>query len=240
MANFNLTTVALAVSLAGAVSIAQAKPVSYTFTAEVNSLVATTDDGGFHDVDYAELAGRHIARGEKLVGTITYDAANAQFLQDSDPSTPGTSYDYRLPTFKLEYKLASGGFTYASADPGFASVVNATPSDSLLFQSFMLAQDHGMDLRSSASFGLGDLNGKLLNSAAMPASINTLFPGLLAQSGFGGGLATLDGAEFFSFGAQLMSLAPAASPSAVPEPGTYMMMFAGLGAVGFAARRKRS
>ena len=52
----------------------------------------------------------------------------------------------------------------------------------------MLAQDLGMDLRSSASFGLGDLNGKLLNSAAMPASINTLFPGLLAQSGFGGGL----------------------------------------------------
>jgi hypothetical protein len=228
---------ALVLALAGAMSSAQAAPVSYSFTAEVSSLSAY-QNGSSSDTPYAELAGRHLALGEKLVGTLTYDASSAQFAFDNDPGSPGTNYAYNVPTFKLEYTSESGGYSFSSSDPGFANVTNTAAFDSLSLESAVFPVEQGAQLRSVSTLYFGDNSGTLFTSAAMPASINSLFPGLLAQSVLGGGITLLDGSAYFNYGARLTSFAPSAV-SAVPEPETYMMMFGGLGLLGLAARRKR-
>lgn len=237
MTNFKLSALALVLSVAGAMASAQAAPVSYTFTAEVNSLKAF-EGGTYGDVAYAAIGGRHISLGEKLVGRLTYDAAGAQFEGDLNPDVPGTYYAYSIPTLKMEYTFASGGFNFTDNNMGFATVINDAPNDLLTFETYGRPVEQGLDLHSRGTITLGDANGLFLNSIAVPGSIDTLFPGLLAQSAMAGHLTTMDGGQYFNFDAKLTSFAPSAV-SAVPEPETYMMMFAGLGMLGMAARRKR-
>ena len=236
MINFKLSALALAMAVAGATTSAQAAPVTYNFTANISSLSELQSTGSFADVASASLGGSHIALGEKVSGSITYDAATAQFAFDNLPDEPNTSYSYALPTFNLQYKTESGGYSFSSVpgNPDSATTFNDPTGDSLTFDSVSTEQRLGLDLLNYIRFGFFDQSSQLLNSAAMPASLGAA--GQVVGS-FAGIFRTTDFTSNINYSATLTSFAPAVT--AVPEPETYAMMLAGLGMLGMAARRKR-
>jgi hypothetical protein len=236
MIQFNLRRLALAIPLAGALSMsaAQAAPVTYNFAGSITSLSEMQSGGWFENVAHAELGGSHLALGEKIVGSITYDAANAEFASDLAPGAPNTNHVYNVPTFSLQYKTESGGYSFSSfpGNPGQAVTFDSPTGDSLGFQAYSLNSQLGLDLLNQILFGIGDPSGQLLSSAALPASF-----GSSAGAGISGIFRTTDFGSIINYSANLTSLTPVVM--AVPEPETYAMMLAGLGMLGMAARRKR-
>jgi hypothetical protein len=232
-------TCLLAVGAAGA----QAAPVTYNFTGQVGSINVFTSDnwGGSwkYGVAEAEIAGRRVALASKVIGTITYDAGDAEALIDLDPSAPGSNVSYNLGTFKLEYTVVTqGGFHHNSSGAGFAETRNDHPGDALLIQSYTFGIEQGMTLRSLTGLNFNDATGDLLESGLMPAEINTSLPSLLENSFLNGSLIANEGSSIFNFSASLTSM-ERVNVSAVPEPSTYLMLLAGLGAIGMASRRQR-
>lgn len=220
---------AMALTLAGAAVSAHATPVSYTFTAVVD---AVHSDAG--SVGQANLAGIHVALGDVVTGRFTYDAATAQLYTGSE--TPDSLAGYYLPDFRLEYTLPSG-VTYANAIDGFVGATDTAASDSLSFYQVGAFSPLGTEVSTIAGVVLVDDSGKLLTSATLPAALDTAFPGLYGRVLTGFSLP--DGSGNIDFSASLTSFKPAAV-SAVPEPGTYLMLLAGLGALGVAARRRHN
>jgi hypothetical protein len=125
------------------------------------------------------------------------------------------------------------GFFGASHTAGaFTDVYNFTPSlggtwvDSLI-------TSIGFTPASDINFTLADLNGSsliiqngLLDAAYTPAPFQLSGPLTLTISGMSGATASYSGSINVT--------------SAVPEPETYAMLLAGLGLVGFAARRRKA
>lgn len=239
MIQFNLRKLALAIPLAGALSMsaAQAAPVTYNFAGSITSLSEMQSDGWFENVAYAELGGSHLALGEKIAGSITYDAANAEFVTDDSPGSPNTNYIFNVPTFSLQYKTESGSYSFSSfpGSPGLATTFDQPTVDSVGFQSVSLNHQLGLDLLNQVFFGISDPSGQLLSSAALPASFGSAGPG--TASSVTGIFRTTDFGSQINYSATLTSLTPVVM--AVPEPETYAMMLAGLGMLGMVARRKR-
>ena len=230
---------ALALSAAGA----HAAPVTYNFTGEVGAIDVFKVDrfGGVwtFDVANAELAGHRFVTGSKLTGTLTYDAANATFLNDFDPSNPGNNLHYELGTFKLEYTIATAsGYHYTNTGPGYATTDNDQPGDFMGFETYTVTNEQNLNLRNDGTLVFNDATGVLLNSGMPPAEINTLIPSLLAHSALRGGLLDFGGSGTVSFRASITSM-ERVNVSAVPEPSAYLMLLAGLGAIGLASRRQR-
>jgi hypothetical protein len=230
---------ALALSAAGA----HAAPVTYNFTGQVSSISvfkgAFMGGGWEYGVAEAEIAGRRVALASQVIGTFTYDAADAEVFTDVDPNAPGSDVSYNLGTLKLQYKvITQNGFEHNAIGGGAADVKNDRPGDALRIQSYTFEVEQGMTLRSLTGLYFNDATGTLLQSGLMPAEINTSFPSLLDHSFLNGSYYANEGATSFHFGASLTSL-ERVNVSAVPEPSAYLMLLAGLGAIGMATRRQR-
>lgn len=241
MTRFKFRTLALAIPLAGALSMsaAHAAPVTYNFAGTINMLTEQQTNGAFLSVAYAELGGSHLALGEKVIGSITFDAANAEFMtDDSSPDSPNSNYSYNVPTFSLQYQTESGGYSFSSfpGGPGWATTSNQPTGDAVGFQSTSFNQQLGLDLLNQVFFGIGDPSGQLLSSAALPASFGAAGPG--TASSVTGIFRTTDFGSVINYSATMTSLTPVVM--AVPEPETYAMMLAGLGMLGMAARRRKN
>ena len=241
MTRFKLRTLALAIPLAGVLSMsaAHAAPVTYNFSGTIASLSALQSNGGYEDVANAAVGATHLAMGEKLFGSITYDAANAQFMMDDSQSElPNSNYIYNLPTFSLQYTTESGGYSFSSVPgaTGSAMTFNQPTFDTLGFEPSSFSRQLGLDLMSSVFFVIGDPSGQLLSSAAMPASFDSAGPG--SEASVSGTIRTTESGALIYYSANMTSLTRAVT--AVPEPETYAMMLAGLGMLGMAARRRKN
>lgn len=233
MAKFISRSIVVALALTGAVSAAQAAPVTYNFTADLFSL-SEQQQWGFEEVASADLGSNHLALGDKLVGSITYDPADAEFVMDGDPNgAPGTNYLYNLPKYTIEYTTLSGGYSFSSTF-AFAETVNGT-SDVMRFDSYARSTSQDLNLIARSVFSFWSDDNNWLSSATLPTSLNASFPGL--TSGLLGSLRTEDFGAIINFSANVTSISPAVS--AVPEPSTYAMLLAGLGLLSVAARRQR-
>ena len=243
MAYSKIRTALFACALALSATGAHAAPVTYKFSGQVDS-IAVFKPGRFGGVwDYgvaeAEIAGRRVALASEVIGTFTYDAADAETLSDLDPKAPGSNMSYSLGTFKLEYKvITQGGFEHNASGGGYGETRDNQSGDYLQLQSYMYAIEQGMTLRSLTGLYFKDATGALLQSGLMPSEINTSLPSLLEGSFLTGSFIANQGESIFNFGASLTSL-ERVTVSAVPEPSTYLMLLAGLGAIGMAARRQR-
>lgn len=234
MIKSTLCAISLAAALAAGTSSAQAASVSYTFNAVVDSLWSANADG-IGDGLSATVGNHHIALGDKLVGTLTYDANDAALLTDNDPDHPGTNLLYNLPTFSLQYAFISG--THALNITGGAGTTWDTPEgDSLNFEAVPQIFESGNTYWSYTNFSIGGPGGDLLNSGAFPAAIN-LAALDLTWSRLNSSFNELDNSAGMGFTAALTSFQPAAI-SAVPEADIHLMLLAGLGAIGYSARRR--
>jgi hypothetical protein len=241
MAYSTIRAATLAFILAGGAAGAQATPVTYNFTGQVSSISvfkgAFMGGGWEYGVAEAEIAGRRVALASKVIGTFTYDADDAEVF--SDPGASGSEASYSLNTFKLEYKvITQGGFEHNANGGGYGETRDNPSGDYLRLESYTYGIEQGMTLRTLTGLSFFDATGGLLQSGLMPSEINTSVPSLLERSFLNGSFIANEGATSFHFGASLTSL-ERVNVSAVPEPSAYLMLMAGLGAVGMAARRQR-
>jgi hypothetical protein len=237
MISKKLCAAALTLALGSIAAVAHATPVTYTFTATVDSV-----DGSFGtgDSTHADLAGLHVELGDKVIGKITWDNATAISPYGPTPSGTGMSEYYDVAAASIEYTFLSGRNSYAIAQRAGVDVYNDAPNDSFIFSVLSTRAAQGQSLIDATTLVFGEQAGNLWNSTAVPTSLDTALGGkyanLISYVGQNTGTA---GDSAFSFSASLTSL-QLQSVSAVPEPGTYAMLLAGLGLIGVVARRRRN
>ena len=146
------------------------------------------------------------------------------------------------------------GYNYPNAYPAGANFITSGLSDIGPY-SYSLSFDlTGLDSSTASLSGLfaSDdsasvyLNGILL--ASTPPAGFSVFTAFTASSGFLAGLNTLNFATYNTGGPEALGVANLTGSAralsgtvpAVPEPGTWAMMLAGFGMIGFAARRRQS
>lgn len=158
------------------------------------------------------------------------------------PNVPLTAAGY---TFTLGSGAA--GFTFTAADTGYGpgAMVSTTGNGkvSTLFGGVA-------DFESGSSI---DQSGELYTFAAYPATMSGLIPYSAADDFIGlafsqagavhYGYAEVNGAQLVSYGyetaADTSILTGAQQVAAVPEPATWGMIILGMGAIGFAMRRRK-
>lgn len=249
--NLCLATV---LSAALAPSIVQASVVSYDFTATINRLSEWHPFGpgpihplaplgpGLIDVTSSTIPGGAVLSiGDTLAGQISWDTAARAYngpMYDSKQS-------YSAPE-NVHFTIHQSGLNFQST-PGFGQVAigNDVPSMSGADTFTIRAWDDGWPdsylphppLHQSVSLNFQDDTGMVFNNWDMPAALSL---SSFSSASIGGvwewefyrGVYARD-AGFF---ADITSLTPSVSP--VPEPETYALMLAGLGLVGWMARRK--
>ena len=233
MISKKLCAAALTLAIGSITAAAHAAPVTYTFAATVDHVNGYNGAG---DNTYGDLAGLHVELGDKVIGSITWDAATAISRSDSTP----TSESYDMSAFSIEYTFLSGRNSYAIAQAADVDIYNDAPNDGLIFSVVSTRRVQGVDLSALSALAFGDPAGNLWSSTGVPTSIDTALGGKYANLvGSVWENTGTPGDAGFSFGASLTSL-QLQSVSPVPEPGTYAMLLAGLGAVGMVARRRRN
>lgn len=242
MISKKLRATALALALGCITAAAQAAPVTYTFAATVFDVASWGNGGG---VNYGDVAGLHAEVGDKITGKISWDAATATSPNGPQSDENGTYQSYGLSSFNIEYTFLSGRYSYSTPMLDFVDVYDNVTGDSITFLGTSTRTLQGKNLNTSFGFGFGDNSTNLWNSTAMPANIPASLIGNIG--GFGGSVGENTGSPSdsgFQFNSLLTSLqlqpVSTLAVSAVPEPGTYAMFLAGLGAIGIAARRRRN
>ncbi|MCB5184022.1 DUF4394 domain-containing protein [Methylobacillus gramineus] len=201
---------------------------SSTFVANLSSNIVSTSKG--YGIDFNPVADRTPNASLRLV------------------SSTGDNYAINVTTGAVTTATSiSAGFSavaYTNSDP---SVSDAPASTGLYYLnsadntlSFAATGFNNPTLTNIGSLGVDALsaNGfELLNSGSAYAAIN-YDDGLLKTGLFSIDLNTGLATESARFIGTINGLTLAAV-AAVPEPGTYAMILAGLGLIGFQARRKR-
>lgn len=172
----------------------------------------------------------HVAVGEAFTGAFWYDASVASYgggvTQDG-----GTSYGYRTGGLTI----AVGGLTAASTTPAqiFVNDNGYAGYDSFSTSALNPIAITGTSYSADAFFlGLNDVTGKAFSSSALPTTLDSLFNDNSIGLDFVNGL----GDQYSIYG----NITEFHNVAAVPEPATYALMLAGLGALGFVARRRIS
>lgn len=183
-------------------------------------------------------------QGGNVIARFTIDDS----VLDSDPTANAATYRNAVTASSLSF----GSLTHtsiASCNPAFpdCSVFvkdNTTPVPNVFTDEYFLrSRNMTVDQNSTlvASFNLFGSDSGFLNNPAWLTSTE-IDPGLDALSGLALSIRFLGVGEFFSveYSVDNLSIVNEANIAApVPEPETYAMMLAGLGLLGFVARRRK-
>jgi len=231
MGKINAGVRAAALALLSAAGAAQAETVTYTFTAVVDRVMELHHSQGGY-VDSASLEGHRMAVNDRLTGRISFDTSDPSWFFDYGDYSLST-----LPKFSLEYSFQSGLNSYASTYEGSANVTDTPALDSFALGNVNYYPGQALDLTGGAGLAFDDTSGGYLTSTALPASIDTLYPGLVSR--IGGSWYRRSDDTSVSFWGTLTSI-ERVQVSAVPEPESALLMLAGLGAIGAALRKRRA
>ena len=222
---------AAALALLAAAGTAHAATVTYTFTAVVDQVLELHGNQGGY-VGSAELEGHHMAVNDALTGRISFDTAHPSFVFDYGQYSLAT-----LPNFSMEYSFKSGLNSYASTHAGSVRVLDSPDLDSVALDNANYYGAPPPDLIGGAGLAFDDTSGAYLGSTALPASLDTLYPGLVSRIG-GSWFRQSDESGIFFWGTLTSIQRVDVSP--VPEPESALLMLAGLGAIGAALRKRRA
>ncbi|TFW21327.1 PEP-CTERM sorting domain-containing protein [Duganella callida] len=223
MSKYLAAGAALALALAAP---AQAEVHTYNFEATVYSLAQYTSLYQAVTLNSAEAAGggATVSLGQKITGQFTIDTGKPA---DDVFTLPGVSSSYsHWSNGSLSYSFQGNSATYSTV----------TYTNSFNFQSTTTADRFavaGGNATLNTSLWFQDL-GKTAFANGMPTGTLSLKD--LSNSGLDAAWYGANG-SVYGLQAQFDSLTLAA---AVPEPGTWALLTAGLALLGMAARRKRS
>lgn len=183
-------------------------------------------------------------QGGNVIARFTIDDS----VLDSDPTANAATYRNAVTASSLSF----GSLTHTSIDscnaafPDCSVFVkdNTTPVQNVFTDEYFLrSRNMTVDQNSTlvASFSLLGSDSGFQNNPAWLTSTE-IDPGLDALSGLALSIRFLGVGEFFSveYSVDNLSIVNEANIAApVPEPETYAMMLAGLGMLGFVARRRK-
>lgn len=219
---------------------AQAALQVYEFTASVTSLSQQflyenlSSTGGIS-------AGSVITLGDSIVGRFSYDSdikptGDNSWMQLAN----STSYFYATPaspTNFFTFTILPSGQTVSSTDvPGsLQHVLLHDGKAGVATENDELSISGGADINAMYSVMFADATATLASNGNFPQRLSFagMTNGYLNQNFY-----RADGARI-TLSANITSLTDI-TVAAVPEPGTWAMLLAGLGILGFSARRKRA
>lgn len=208
----------IALCLVAQASFAAALPINGSFTGAITS---------------SNNAALPFAIGDPVTGTFSYDSNAVPFggLPGSDTMT----------YFADSYEVNASGHVFTGVVDIRLRITNRNPGtgpDGFHYFARASGPSFNNFVPADIQLSLSNADGAAFTSTALP-------PLPLDSAEFGFKLGTLN---FFLFGNGALGSARAEfnitsltlpSVAAVPEPATYALMLAGLGIVGFAARRRR-
>ena len=219
----------LAIFAGFALSPAMAAVQTYTFTSVIDRLW-TYDKASdkITNVTSAFSLSQPISIGERLTGKLTYDSSAP--LTIANIGFEGTHYGY----YPALQSLAVSGFSFSAAVKNIgtlsAQIGNDSPSgyDTIYLNGSNRAEDNSFEMLRLFLF---DRTGSIFNSTSLPPSLTSP---LLTYKQFEYAIVSPNGNQVQLSGSviNLTQLAP------VPETETYALMLAGLGVMGFVARKK--
>lgn len=229
-----ITALALSVPAQAAIQV-------YEFTASVVGL------GDVRALTWAQhvggkQAGSVISLGDQIVGRLTYD--------NGLRTTPGTGEWYSTPDYTMYIYLSNAvpknAFTFTILPIGQTVQVGNmnSPRSSMSFQDSKPNIANVSDQLTFSAEGIdGESNGLNFSGKSGNWVTNGSLPEYLSLSDMGN--ASLNHDYYKADGGRVLLNATITSLNqvaitAVPEPGTWAMLLAGLSILGFSARRKRA
>lgn len=205
---------------------AQAEIVTYTYSGFISAI--TKYDSSLPwptSVASVLLADGSVSTGLSFQGQFSYDTSTP--LQ-AGPEW-GPSYSGAAPSNSASLSFSNSNVSYQSASGAAASELHIYDNNEYIADQFSVltgAGDRSLQLIFSAD------NASVLKGSRIPGSLSQF----TTSNGFYFGGDTADGNTFTAFGA----ITTLERVSAVPEPETLAMLFAGLALVGWRQRRKQA
>ena len=223
-------------ALTGALALAssvQAANTTFQYTAKVTTIEFAVDWAPPQSLTSATLPTGFATIGNSLVGTFSYDVLPAQ--GDVGPHGSGQYGKAASSTMNFEHgAIVAGGVPQGGAIWVYNNEPMTAPDSLGIFSYFFTP---GTIARETLGVTLTDLDGTVLNSHQLPGAETTGF-----RSGtfvYQYEQTVKQGDAFHSYTWSIRGdIAGVSQVSAVPEPGTYAMLLAGLGVLAWRRRAR--
>jgi hypothetical protein len=218
---------------------ASAAVITYRFTAQVQVIGEYNSVTGlFPEVDSSNMTGKTVSVGELASGYLTYDTDLELWPNQTDPGAFGSYLRYRGGVTS-SVTFAEGGLRYRS-DPvqGFSSIhVGNGPELFAGADSLFLSSMAGSltDLRETLSISLRDVTGMALSGPHIPEHLSL---DDFTSKTFRYSWLSPTGGDYIQMDVlgTLTSLTLVEDVQAVPEPASWLLVLAGMAAIGGIAR----